>query len=258
MMQEDIQLSIVVPAHNEENRLGPMLERYADFFFSRHSEITTELIVMVNGSRDRTAEIALHFAERFPAVRVLLEAGKIGKGGAVIRGIQAARGRYIGFVDADGATPPDSFYDLYRRMETCDVAIASRYLKESTVEPRQPLSRIVASRCFNLFVRILFGLRLHDTQCGAKLFRRTVLDRILPRLGVTNWAFDVDMLVQSYREGFTVKEYPTVWQDQSGSQLKLVKAGTEMFVALVRLRLFYSPFKWVISLYHFGQRLCSK
>jgi hypothetical protein len=95
-------------------------------------------------------------------------------------------------------------------------------------------------------VRILFGLKLKDTQCGAKLFRREVIQPVLRNLGVTNWAFDVDMLFQTKRLGFSIREIPTVWHDVAGSKVEVGRASLNMTVALVRLRMFYSPFRFMI------------
>jgi O-antigen/teichoic acid export membrane protein len=107
----------------------------------------------------------------------------------------------------------------------------------------------VASRIFNFLTRILFGLKLTDTQCGAKLMRREAVESILPHLGITQWAFDVDLLFQLRRAGYAIKEIPTTWHDVEGSKVQVGKASTEMVLALARLRLIYSPFKWVVSCY---------
>ena len=95
-------------------------------------------------------------------------------------------------------------------------------------------------------VRIFFGLKLHDTQCGAKLFRREVIFPVINHLGVTSWAFDVDMLYQAKRAGAVICEIPTEWHDVAGSKIKVVRSSIEMFIALVRLRMFYSPFRFMI------------
>ncbi len=240
-----MKLSIVIPAHNEEHRLPPMLEAYACFFSEKYGA-EAELIVVPNFCDDRTAEVAQEIAERYPLVRVLDDPGFVGKGGAVVFGTEASEGDLIGFVDADGATPPKAFDDLVEKISLDGCIIASRWMKESEMTPKQPLSRRVASRCFNLMVRVLFGLRLNDTQCGAKLFRREVLLPVMRNLGVTNWAFDVDMLFQAKRLGASIREIPTVWNDQAGSKLRVVHAGVNTFVALVRLRMFYSPFRFMI------------
>ena len=240
-----MKLSIVIPAHNEEYRLPPMLEAYAAYFQEKYGN-EAELIVVPNFCEDRTAEVARAFMERFPKLKVLDDPGHVGKGGAVVLGAQAAEGDLIGFVDADGATSPEAFDDLVEKISIDGCIIASRWLKESTMSPQQPLSRRVASRCFNLMVRILFGLKLSDTQCGAKLFRREVLQQVMRNIGVTNWAFDVDMLFQTKRLGASIREIPTVWNDVAGSKIKVCRSSMQMFVAMVRLRMFYSPLRFMI------------
>ncbi len=248
MENASIQLSIVVPAYNEEARLARMLDAYLPYF-QQSFGAAFELLVVVNGSRDATESVARSFAPRFPQLRVIVEDRAIGKGGAVMLGLANARGRLIGFVDADGATPPAAFHELVRRIDDAGAVIASRRHPRSRISPRQPLSRRVASLMFNRFVRILFGLRISDTQCGAKLMTRAAGRAVLPALGTTRWAFDVDLLFQLRRAGFTFIEVPTVWHDVSGSRLNILRASLEMFVAMVRLRLMYSPLRWVVDVY---------
>lgn len=240
-----MKLSIVIPAHNEEHRLPPMLEAYAGYFSERYGD-QVELIVAANFCNDRTVEVAREIGRRYPQVQVLEDPGRIGKGGAVLLGAQKAQGFWVGFVDADGATPPEAFDELLQQIGSDGCIIASRWMKGSEVSPRQPLSRRMASRCFNFMVRILFGLKLTDTQCGAKLFRREVIQPILSNLGVTSWAFDVDMLFQAKRLGATIREIPTVWRDVAGSKIQIGRSSVNMFVALVRLRMFYSPLRGLI------------
>jgi len=240
-----MKLSIVIPAHNEEHRLPPMLEAYAAYFAEKYGG-EAELIVVSNYCNDRTADVARGIASRYPQVRVIEEPKRVGKGGAVMLGAKSAEGDLVGFVDADGATPPEAFDDLVRKIGLDGCIIASRWMKGSDVSPKQPLSRRAASRCFNLMVRILFGLKLTDTQCGAKLFRREVIQPVLHNLGVTSWAFDVDMLFQAKRLGASIREVPTVWHDVAGSKIEIGRSSVNMFVALVRLRMFYSPFRFMI------------
>ena len=243
-----MKLSIVIPAYNEEARLGRMLAAYAAYFASKYGD-DVELLVIVNGSRDHTADVAASFAKQYPCVRVLVEPAPIGKGGAVMLGMRTAVGDFMGFVDADGATPPEAFDDLLLHIEEAGAIIASRWISGAHVSPRQPLARRIASRLFNLMVKVFFDLRIHDTQCGAKLLRRDAALTILPRLGITRWAFDVDLLFQVRRAGYRVVEWPTTWCDVSGSRLNVIRASAEMFVALCRLRLLYSPFRWVVTVY---------
>lgn len=241
--------SIVIPAYNEEMRIPPMLESYTQYFCGQGRQ-DTELIIVVNGSTDRTEQIAGQYAQRYDNVRVLVEPERVGKGVAVIMGIKSITGDYGGFVDADGATAPEVFQKLIDRRNEADCIIASRYLPESTAEPPQPWSRRIASRLFNTFVNLMFGMHLSDTQCGAKLMRREALETVLPLLGRTQWAFDVDLLFQIKRNGFSIREIPTEWRDVSGSKLRVVPASISMFISICRLRLLYSPFKWLIPLYN--------
>lgn len=243
-----MRLSLIVPAHNEERRIGPMLEAYMPFLAAHYGN-DVEVIVVVNGSTDDTAGVVGFHASRFPQLRCLVEPRGIGKGGALITGFRQAQGELIGFVDADGATPPEAFQELVDRIGNADMAVASRWSAGATVTPRQPLSRRIASRVFNLLTRFLFGLRLSDTQCGAKLMKRQALIPILDGLGITRWAFDVDLLFQLKRAGRSIIEIPTTWRDVSGSKIQIAAASIEMLAAIIRLRLMHSPFLWVVRLY---------
>ena len=243
-----MKLSLIIPAHNEEARIGRTLDAYLPFFTQRYGE-SVEVIVVVNGSTDGTAGIVERYVERFPQLRCIVEPAAIGKGGALILGFREARGDLVGFVDADASTPPAAFQDLVDRIGDADVAVASRWCRGATVSPPQPLARRIASRVFNLLTRLFFGLRLTDTQCGAKLMKRDALAAVLDHLGITRWAFDVDLLFQMRRAGRSIIEIPTTWHDVAGSKIDILPVSAEMAAAIVRLRLVYSPFRWVVGLY---------
>ncbi|MDD5678430.1 MAG: glycosyltransferase family 2 protein [Kiritimatiellae bacterium] len=241
-------LSIIIPAYNEETRLGRMLDQYLPFFNKRFTE-AYEVLVIVNGSRDRTEDVVREYARVHSRIRIIVDPRPIGKGGAVMLGFAQAQGRLVGYVDADGATPPEAFQELVEHIGTAGAIIASRWMPGARVSPRQPLNRRLASRLFNILVRLMFGLRISDTQCGAKLLTREAVQAIFPYIGITQWAFDVDLLFQLRRTGFAITEIPTTWRDVSGSQLHVGRASADMFLAMARLRLIYSPFRWVVSLY---------
>ncbi len=243
-----LQLSIVVPAYNEEQRIAALLDAYVPFLRERYGA-GAELLVVINGTTDGTESVVRRYAGEGSPVRVLVEPARIGKGGAVMLGLAAARGAAVGFVDADGSTPPRALQELVDALGDADAVIASRWLPASRVSPRQPWARRAASRVFNGLVRLLFGLRLTDTQCGAKVLRGEAAAAVLPRLGITRWAFDVDLLFQLRRAGYRIVERPTEWHDVAGSRLNIGRASLEMFVALARLRLVYSPFRWIVRLY---------
>ena len=243
-----MKLSIVVPAYNEEGRIGRMLEAYLPHFAARYGN-DFEIVVAVNGSTDRTAEIVRGLQDRFPQLRAIVEPRPIGKGGAIMAGGAIATGELIGFVDADGATPPAAFDDLVKNLGAAGLIIASRRLPGAVVSPRQPWKRRFVSRIFNFLVRLLFKLRITDTQCGAKLMTAEAWRAIVPNIGLTKWAFDVDMLFKTRRAHFAIREIPTTWSDVGGSKLRVGRVSFQMLLAIARLRLLYSPLKWVVTLY---------
>ena len=243
-----MKLSIVVPAYNEEGRIGRMLETYLPYFAARYGN-DFEIIVAVNGSTDRTAAIVQDLQRRHPQLRAIVEPRPIGKGGAIMAGGAIATGALIGFVDADGATPPAAFDELVRNVGAAGLIIASRRLPGAVVRPRQPWKRRFVSRVFNFLVRLLFKLRITDTQCGAKLMTAEAWHAIVPHIGLTKWAFDVDMLFKTRRAHFAIREIPTTWSDVGGSKLRVGRVSFQMLLAIVRLRLLYSPLKWVVALY---------
>jgi O-antigen/teichoic acid export membrane protein len=244
-----MQLTVIIPAHNEEQRIGRMLDAYLPYF-SRQYGAEAEFIVVVNGSTDGTERLVDGYRKDYPFLRLLVDPNPIGKGGAIMLGFREARGDWVGFVDADGSTPPEAFQELMDKVGDAGAIIASRWCKGAQISPPQSLDRRVASRIFNGITRLLFGLKLTDTQCGAKLMRREAVLAVLPRLGITRWAFDVDLLFQLRRAGTRIREIPTVWRDVEGSKVQVVRASTEMLLALTRLRLMYSPFRGLVPLYH--------
>lgn len=243
-----MKLSIVIPAYNEEARIRPTLDAYTSYFEAKYGK-DVEFIVVVNGSRDGTEDIVREVAGRSPQVKSIIEPRAIGKGGAIMRGFEVATGEWVGFVDADNATLPEAFDDLVTHIGDAGVIIASRYIPGAKVSPRQPLSRRIASRVFNKLIRLLFKLKITDTQCGAKLLRGDAMRAALPHLGLTRWAFDVDLLFQLRRLGYRIAEVPTTWSDRGGSKLKIGRTSLEMFMAICRLRLLYSPFRWIVTIY---------
>lgn len=242
-------LSIVIPAYNEAERIGAFLDDYGTYFFDRPDAAPCEFFVVVNNSHDTTADVVKQHSTHWPDLHCIVEPKNVGKGGAIMLGFDVAQGDLVGFVDADGATPPEAFQDLVDHIQDHGMIIASRWIPGADVRPRQPLSRRVASRIFNFLVRVLFKIPIHDTQCGAKLLTRQAMEAVVPHIGLTRWAFDVDLLFQVRRAGFSIAEIPTKWRDKTGSKVKVVRASTEMFIAIVRLRLLYSPFRWIVILY---------
>ncbi len=239
-MEEDsggaTRISIIMPAHNEAQRIGGPLEAYATHFSQRHGD-AFEILVVANNCRDTTEEVVGQLARRFRQIHQVVIQERIGKGGAIIEGIKRAQGMLIGFVDADGSTPPEEFDRLVSALGASSGVIGSRWIKGALVPIPQSSLRRVLSRGFNLLVRLLFGFPYHDTQCGAKVFTRESLAAVVDNLRITDYAFDVNLLYLLRQKGCVVQEAPICWYDREGSQLRLSQVVPRMFAAAVQLRL---------------------
>lgn len=235
-------LVLLVPAYNEEERIGPVLRLYAEYFRENYGG-RFEIVVVLNGCRDQTMAVVEAAAADYPEIRALEFVNPIGKGGALIEGLKlAGTADVIGYVDADGATPPEAFHDLVRHCREVDCAIGSRWLPESVIEQTQSLKRRIFSRGFHLFVELLFGMHIQDTQCGAKVMRRSAVEDIHSALRIADLAFDINLLYSLKRQGYTIREVPTMWKDQIGSKIRLNRGALGIILSVVRLRLVYSPF----------------
>lgn len=242
-----MKLSLIIPAHNEEKRIAKTLQDYGKFFEKKYGK-DLEIIVVLNGCTDNTLNVVRGFEKKYSCISHL-DFKLSGKGFAVIKGFKVARGDLIGFSDADDATTASEFYKLVQNMDGYEGSIGSRWMQDSVVIPKQPRVRRIAGRGFNFLNRIMFGLKFKDTQCGAKLFSKKVVKKITPNLGITEWAFDADVLYEIKREGFKIKEVAIKWQDVQGSKLNIIKTPLRMFLSLVRLRLIYSPLSFIVKFY---------
>lgn len=237
-------LSIVIPAMNESERLPQTLKSYLNFFDTKLKD-EYEVVIVSNNCKDDTPDVVENLKKQYPQIIHSDKYSRVftGKGGAVIEGFKIAQGDHIGFVDADGSTPAEYFYDLYHNIENKDGVIASRWIEGAEIGKKQNFKRIVASRTFNLMVRNMFGLKIKDSQCGAKLFKKKAIKSILDQTIIKHWAFDVDLLYALKRKGFNVKEIPTKWDDKAGSVLNLNRASKNMLRSIITLRLYHSPLK---------------
>ena len=244
----DPSLLILIPAYNEERRIEPVLRDYAQFFGRNYSG-KFQIVVVLNGCTDNTLGVVQKVAAEFPVIRADEFKEPIGKGGALIEGLKlASQGELVGYVDADGATPPRAFLELVRHMENADCVVGSRWLPDSVIHQAQTGNRQFASRIFHFIVQVLFWLNIHDTQCGAKVMKREVVEKTHPFLRIADMAFDINLLVAIKRAGFSIREVPTEWTDKAGSKVtsSLFRSSFTMFLSVVRIRLIYSPFyKWL-------------
>lgn len=235
-------LLLLIPAYDEEARIGPVLQRYAEYFRSHYSG-KFQLVVVLNGCRDNTLGVVQEKARQFGEITYLEFPGRIGKGGALIEGLKLAPlADLIGYVDADGATEPKAFLELLNYLQKADCVIASRWIEGAILHQAQPTSRRFYSRAFHALVEILFWMGIRDTQCGAKVMKRPAVEKVHSTLRIADMSFDINLLYSLKRAGYLIKEVPTEWTDQMGSKVQLGKSSIAWVLSLLRLRIFYSPF----------------
>lgn len=235
-------LLLLIPAYNEEGRIGPVLRDYARYF-KEHYRGEFMLVVVLNGCRDNTLGVVQAVSVEYPSVRAVEFKDPIGKGGALIEGLRLAPlCDVIGYVDADGATPPHAFHRLVEQLREVDCAIGSRWLPESVLHVEQTSRRQFASRVFHFIVEAFFRMHIRDTQCGAKALRRPAVEAVHSSLRIADMAFDINLLYSLKRAGFRIREVPTEWTDKIGSKVTLFRTSLVMFLSVVRIRLIYSPF----------------
>ncbi len=261
-----MRICIIIPAYNEERRIENTLKEYAGFFKELKKEkiLDFEILIVINNTIDKTEEIVKRYSKKYKEIKYL-NFRESGKGFAITEGFKDALRRdneVIGFVDADMSTTPEAFYDLIKNIENYDGIIASRWIKGSIIQTKQNFLRRLLSRGFNFLVRTLFLMNFRDTQCGAKLFKRKVIEKIVKEINITQWAFDVNLLYLCKKRKFRIKECKTIWEDKGDSKLNVTKVPFQMFSGVIRLRLINSVFEPVLRplrpVVHFVHRIMNK
>jgi dolichol-phosphate mannosyltransferase len=224
----DIRYSLVIPAYNEEARIAQLFNRIDGF--------DGELIAVCDGD-DRTPDVVQKIAGTRPDLTIIcLQFPKrLGKGGGVIEGLKVARGSCVGFLDADGSTGISEMMKLFSQLARYDGAIGSRWVGGAVLKVRQGMLRQMESRVFNIIIRLMFGLNYHDTQCGAKAFRKSAVDTVLPDMVSTGFEFDVELLWRLKRAGYAVGEFPIEWKNTGDSRVQR-RDMIRMFAGLLNVR----------------------
>jgi len=232
-------LSVIIPAYNEVHRLPATLEAlrvYLDGGGEEGEEY--EAIVVDDGSRDGTADLARGVAATWPQLQVIRLPRNRGKGASVQAGMLAARGDLRLFTDADLSTPITELPKLREMIEgTTAVAIGSRAVPESQVEVHQPLRREVMGRTYNRLLQLLVLPGLHDTQCGFKLFTGEAAVACFTPLRTPGFGFDAEVLLRARRLGWDVAEVGVVWRHAENSRVSPLRDSVGTLADLVKLRL---------------------
>lgn len=225
-------LSLIIPAYNESDRIGTSLEKTLEWASAQ--PLSVEVLVVDDGSRDNTVEVASRYAGE--TIRVLEQPRNFGKGAAVRRGMLEARGAKRIFSDADFSTPITEASRVLAELDSFDVVIGSRAIDSSYIKEHQPWYRESMGKAFNLLVQLLAVPGIHDTQCGFKGFRARAAEELFSRTKIDGFGFDVEVLYIARRLGFSIKEIPVEWYNDPRSTLNPVADSLKMLVELLRVR----------------------
>jgi len=233
-----IQHSVIIPAYNEANRIANTLESVSSYLKTGEGRATGwEVIVVCDGCRDTTAQVAGAFKGRLP-LRVLAYRDNRGKGYAVRRGVAASVGGMVTFMDADGSTPMRELDRLSKPIldDQADIVIGSRHAENSNVALDQSVCRRILGRAFSLHTRLVLGLDLHDTQCGFKVFRGDIARALFAVLRSDGFAFDLELLAEARERRLRVQERGVEWSERPGSTVHPLHDGVRMLCAAWEIR----------------------
>src|SRR5579859_376856 len=229
-------LSIVIPAYNEAKRIGKTLELIS--YYLKIKQLSAEVIVVDDGSADHLDELLRLAGADFPPMKIIRNERNRGKGFSVRRGVLEARGQFVLFTDADLSAPieeADKLLDEIERTQA-DAAVGSRALKKELIGIHQSRLRELGGRALNLLVRLSTGLKIRDTQCGLKLFRRASTRRAFELLRAERFSFDFEVLFLIERLGGKIVEVPVRWDHDPASKVHPFRDGIRLCVDLVALR----------------------
>ena len=234
-MRENTTISIVIPAFNESARILATLQAVVDCI--RAGGWKAEVIVVNDGSSDRTAQIVRDFQAHAPEVRLLENPGNRGKGYSVRSGMMRAESDIVMFTDSDLSAPIEEADRLFAAIEGgADIAIGSRWLESGRQTHRQPLYRQFFGRCFNAVTRFVMGLPFADTQCGFKAFTREAARTVFQLQSIERWGFDPEILFIAIKRGYRIKEVAVSWAHDERSRMSYLRDGIQMLqeIAIIR------------------------
>ncbi|MFH1587665.1 MAG: glycosyltransferase [Candidatus Diapherotrites archaeon] len=226
-----MKLTLLVPAYNEEKRIEEFLLDLIEY--GMKSEDVVEILVVDDGSTDRTPKILKNYGHQIKIVR---HKKNLGKGAAIKTGVLAATGDYIVFMDADGSTGTNQLPKMLAALKKNTIVVGNRLGKESKITNSQPLRRQIAGKVFNFIVNILFPINYWDCLCGFKGMRAKEGKEIASEMISTDWVFDVEIIARAKKKKFGFGVIPVEWHHEKDSKMKLGWTNVKMFLNLLKLR----------------------
>ena len=234
-MDYKYKFSIIIPAYNEKNRILTTFKNIYNYFKGQNFEI----ILVDDGSKDNTSSLIEYEKNKIGDNISIIKYNKNkGKGYAIKKGIEKAQGEYILFTDADNSTPIEEFEKLLNEIKKgFDIAIGSRYLKNSDIKIKQSILRILIGRLGNLLIQFFLIKGIKDTQCGFKLFKNSVAKEIFAKLTINGWGFDMEVLSIAQILKYKIKEVPVSWLNSSDSRVRPIKDAWQTLNELIKIKL---------------------
>ncbi|GAB4350775.1 MAG: glycosyltransferase family 2 protein [Candidatus Abyssubacteria bacterium] len=233
-MPDTTELSVVIPAYNEAERIGVTIERVSSYLKTRGLDY--EIIIVSDGSSDSTERIVESYARENGRIRLVSYMPNRGKGFAVRTGILQARAKDVLFSDADLATPLEELETLERSARGCSIVVGSRALKDSTIIGWRPWYRELSGKIFNLIVRLVAVPGIRDTQCGFKLFKDGSAQRIFSIAQANGFAFDVEALFLARKLGYGIAEVGVSWNNSPLTKVSVFKHTLPMIFEIFKVR----------------------
>ena len=223
-----MKLSIILPTYNEESRIRNALDTLIEYLSGLEHHY--EIIVSADGSTDNTERITSEYTQKHGNIILVSFPERLGKGGGILNASRVASGDLLIIMDVDMAIPPSEIPKTIEVMEreNADLVIGSRNLPKSNILVSPPFYRKFLGKAFNFLFRLLLRVPLHDTQCGYKAIRKSVLDRLERDLNIEGFAYDIDLAVKVQRHGYKIIEMPVTWSHREGSKINVIKQTIEM------------------------------
>ena len=229
-----IYLTVVIPAYDEQHRIKPTLKEIIKYLSDK--EFSSEIIVVDDGSSDKTNQISKEVLRKFPSHKVLKLSPNQGKGAAIKTGVSHAQGKYILFMDADNSTHIQQIENLLPYIEEYPIVIGSRHISKESIKRKQSFIRRILSRTSNFLIRRMLRTRILDTQCGFKLFQGSVAKNIFDKVEIKRFGFDIEIIAITLAQEIPIKEVPVNWYDAGRSKLRAGQAAFATLIELLKIR----------------------
>lgn len=239
-MKKSLDLSLVIPAYNEEKKIERDIRKAFSFF--KKANLNAEVIVSTDGVTDQTNTIVIKLQKEFKELKLLIEKEKIGKGAAIRKGVKIATGKYIMFADAGLCVPFIFIKDGIKKLEeNFDCALASRGSKKSIIINAQPLYRKIGSKVFGIIVRHVIGIpsNIKDTQCGFKLYKNEVAKKLFNNLKTDCFMFDIELILMAKKEKYKIAQFPVQWSNDPDTKFNPIYGSIKNLKELYKIKIIY-------------------